>query len=94
MVHPPSLPGGQEGVAPMQKLGGLLMCSVHGVAHSQQCQCRVCMRCEGAWCTLTCEAGDILHVYQQPMLCYVILAYFIHADMSISICIVISEEHQ
>lgn len=36
-IHPPSLPGGEEGVAHMQKLGGLPMCSLHGVAHSHPC---------------------------------------------------------
>lgn len=61
---PPPLPGGEEGVAYMQKFGGLLLCS-HSVAYRQWCQCRACVRVEGAWWgILTCPAGDVvLHVF-------------------------------
>jgi len=61
----PPLPGGEERVAHMQKLGGLPTCSVHGVACRQWCR-----RCEGAWCTLTfCMSISSLCCVDIPYTC-------------------------
>ena len=86
---PPPPPGGEEGVIHVQELSGLLMWSSDGVTHRQECECRVC---EGAWCILRPQAGDILHVQKPHMLCYTVLAYHIHAIICIVICIVTARE--